>query len=111
MGNKIIDLQNSDTWKVQSINTINFISLTDAEKKECVMHSRSENIEFTSYNDANEVVNEFFESLRNLETSMRRSVFIFGSVQIMYYKCCEENVRRGDSYIDSPDWIKKKKQQ
>ena len=78
------------------------------------MHSTSGNIKFTSYNDANEVVNEVFESLRsrcqgNLETSMRGSDFIFDSVQLMYYKCHKVNFRRGDSYIDSPDWIKKKK--
>ena len=78
------------------------------------MHSTSGNIKFTSYNDANEVVNEVFESLcsryqGNLETSMRGSDFIFDSVQLMYYKCHKVNFRRGDSYIDSPDWIKKKK--
>ena len=78
------------------------------------MHSTSGNIKFTSYNDANEVVNEVFESLcsryqGNLETSMRGSDFIFDSVQLMYYKCHKVNFRHGDSYIDSPDWIKKKK--
>ena len=28
----------------------------------------------------------------------------------MYYKCHKVNIRRGDSYIDSPDWIRKKKE-
>ena len=42
------------------------------------MHSISNNITFTCYNDANEVVDEPFESLRlryqeNLETAMRTS--------------------------------------
>ena len=74
------------------------------------MHSRSNNIKFTSYNDANEVVSELFESLRsryqgNLETSMRGS----DSVQLMYYKCPKVNFKCGGSYIDSPDRIKKKK--
>ena len=46
------------------------------------MYLRSKNIKFTSYNDANEVFVELFESLRpryqgNLETSMRESGFIF----------------------------------
>ena len=46
------------------------------------MHSTSDNIKFTSYNDANKVTNELSESLRsryqgNLETSMRGSDFIF----------------------------------
>ena len=51
------------------------------------MYSTSNNIKFTSYNDETEVANEFFESLRskyqdNLETSMRRSNFIFDSVKL-----------------------------
>ena len=63
------------------------------------MHSTSKNINFTSYNDANEVVDELFQSVRsryqgNLETSMRRNDFIFDSVQLMYYKCHEVNFRR-----------------
>ena len=45
------------------------------------MHSKSNNINFTSYNEAND---ELFESLRsrypdNLETSMRRSDFFWFS--------------------------------
>ena len=27
----------------------------------------------------------------------------------MYYKCHKVNLKRGGSYIDCPDWIKKKK--
>ena len=78
------------------------------------MHSRSDNVKFTSYNDTNEVIDELFKSLRsryqgNLETSMRESDFIFDSVQFMYYKCHKVNFKCGGSYIDSPDWIKKKK--
>ena len=64
----------------------------------------SNKIKFTSYNDANEVANKLFKSLRlrherNLETSVRDSDFIFDSVQLMYYKC----------HINFPDWLKKKK--
>ena len=103
----IIDLQNSDTWKIQLTIAINFISSKDAEE-ECVMHSRSENMKFRSYNDANNTVDELFDSPRlrfqdNLETSMRRSDFIFYSVQLMYCKCHKVNFRRAGSYIDSPD--------
>ena len=42
---------------------------------------------------------------------MRGSDFIFDSVQMMYYKCRKVNFGHGGSYIDSPDWINKKKQQ
>ena len=40
---------------------ISFIFSKDAEE-ERLMHSRSNNISFTFYNDANEVVDEHFES-------------------------------------------------
>ena len=39
---------------------------------------------------------------------MRGSDFIFGSNQLMYYKCHKINFKGGGSYIDSPDWIKNK---
>ena len=113
MRNIIIDLQNSDTWRIQLTIAINSISTKDAEE-ENVMHSKSDNIKFTSYNDANEVVDELFKPLRlryqgNLETSIRDIDFIFDSVQLMYYKCHKVIFKRRGSYIDSPDWIKKKK--
>ena len=78
------------------------------------MHSKSDNIKFTSYNDANEVADELFQTLRsryqgNLETSIRESEFIFDSIQLIYYKCHKVTFRLGGSYIDCPDWIKKKR--
>ena len=80
----IINLQNSDTWKIQLTITINFISSKDVDEKR-VMHSKSNNIEFMSYDNANEVVNEIFESLISryqigLGTSMRGGDFILESV-------------------------------
>ena len=59
----IINLQKSDTWKIQSTVAINFISSKDLEEKERVMHSKSDNIEFMPYDNANEVVDKLFESL------------------------------------------------
>ena len=83
----IIDLQNSDTWKIQLTIAINFISSKDAEE-ECLIHSKSENIKLTSYNDVNKVVDELFDSLGltyqdNLETSMKEKKFIFDLVQLI----------------------------
>ena len=53
------------------------------------MHSKSDNIELMPYDNANEFVNELFESLLSryqivLETSMRGNDFIFDSVQLLY---------------------------
>ena len=83
----IIDVQESDTWKIQLTITINFISSKDAEE-EHAMHSKSNNITFTYYNGVNEVFDELFKSLNsryegNLETSIRGSNFIFDSVKLL----------------------------
>ena len=89
MRNIIIDFHESDTWKIQLIIAIN-ISSKDGEE-EHVMHSKTNNAKFTSYNDdGNEVIDELFKSLSsryqgNSETSMEGSEFIFDSVQLMYY--------------------------
>ena len=74
---KVIELQNSSTWKIQLTITNNSISSKDAAEV-CVMHSTSNNIKFTPYSDVNEIINKLFEPLcliyqRNLETSIRGS--------------------------------------
>ena len=83
---------------------INYIFLKDVEE-ERVLHSKSENLKFTSYDGGNEVVNQLFDSLRstyqeNLETSMRKNIL---SLTQMYCKCHKVKFRRGGSDIDSPD--------
>ena len=40
---------------------------------------------------------------------MKGSDFTFDWVQLLYYKYHNVNFKRSGSYIDSPDWIKKKK--
>ena len=40
---------------------------------------------------------------------MRRSEFIFGSVDALYHNLNKESLSRGGSYIDSPKWLKNKK--
>ena len=74
------------------------------------MRSKSNNIEFISYDNGNEAVNELFEFILSryqigIESSMSRSDFVFDSVQLLYYKCYKINFKRGGSYI----LIKKKK--
>ena len=87
--NKIINLQNSDAWKIQLTIAINFISLKDNEE-EHVMHSSSDNRKFTSYSEANYVIEKLFKLLRSkyedgLEKSIKGKYFIFDSVQLIYY--------------------------
>ena len=62
MRNIIINLQKSGTWKVQLAIAINFISSKDADEEQ-VMHLESNNIEFMTYGNANNIVDELFGSL------------------------------------------------
>ena len=76
----IIDLQESDTWKIQLARAINFISLKDVDE-ERVMHTKSDSKEFMT----NNIVDELFEKhlskyQDNLGTRMEGSGFVFDSV-------------------------------
>ena len=62
MGDILINLQKSNTWKNQGTIATNFISSKDVDE-ERVIHLKSNNIEFMSYANANEIVNELSESL------------------------------------------------
>ena len=83
-----MNLQYSDTWKIQLTVAINFISSKDSEE-ERVMHLINDNIKFTCHSEVNDFVNELFKSLHSkyqdgLETAMKGSDTIFDSVQLMY---------------------------
>ena len=77
------------------------------------MHSKSYNVEFMIYDNADEVIETLFESLSRyqigLEVSMRDIDFIFDSLYLLHFKCRKLNFKRGGSYIDYLNWIKRKK--
>ena len=59
----IVNLQKYDTWKIQLTIAINFIDSKDVDEED-VMHSKSNNIEFMLFDNANEVAaDELFKSL------------------------------------------------
>ena len=97
------------------IITINFISTKDDNDEERVMHSKNYNIEIMISDEADELIKKRFNSVKNRDQnnlqSMRGSAFVFNYVQLFYYKCHKMNFDRGGSYINSPHWIKNKKQQ
>ena len=108
----INNLKKSDMWKIQLTIANNFISSIDNDE-ERVVHSKSDNIEIMINDEADEVIKELSDSLKNryqinLE-SMKGSEFVFDYVHLLYYKCHKINLNPGGSYIDSPDWIKNKK--
>ena len=83
-----------DTWKIQLAIANNFISSIDNDE-ERVMHSKSDNIEIMINDEADEVKEELFDSLKNryqnnLE-SVKGSEFFFDYVQLLNYKCHKIN--------------------
>ena len=65
-------------------------------------------------NETDGIIRELFESLlqryqEGLEESMRRSEFVFDSVDVLCYKLHRISLNRSGSYIDSPKWLKNKK--
>ena len=90
------DLKQSESWKIQVTMTINFISSKDYNDEDRVMHSRSDNIETLSIDEA--IIKKPFDSLKNryqnnLE-SMRGNEFVFNYVQLLYYKCNKKNLKQ-----------------
>ena len=66
--------------------------------------------------ETDEVIEKPFESLlerylEGLEESMRGSEFIFDSVDALYCNLNKISLNRCGSYIDSPEWLKVKRQQ
>ena len=106
----INNLKKSSTWKIELTIANNFICSIDNDE-EHVTHSKSDNIEIMM-NEGDEIMGEFFDSLKNRYQNnlelMKGSEFVFDYVQLLYYKCHKINPNHGGSYMDSPDWVKKK---
>ena len=74
----------------------------------------SDNEEIRSGNETVEIINKLFESFLNNyqkeEKILRNgSNFVFESVKILYYHIYKINLKRGKSYIKSPEWILNKR--
>ena len=92
---------------------ISFISSLDRGEIRTI-DSKSDNIEITMCNEADDIVKELFESFEKryqerLETKMKGSQFVFESVDLLYYSLHWIGLNRGESCIDSPEWLKNKK--
>ena len=99
--------------KIQLTMAINFISSTDSDETR-TMHTKSNNVEIMMGSEADQIIEELFESLlqlyqKNFEESMRGSEFVYDIVDALYYNLNKVSLSRGGSYIDSPKWLKNKK--
>ena len=78
------------------------------------MHTRSNNEEFMTGTDTDEIIKGLFESFlqkydENLQEKMKGSEFEFDGVNFLYYDFNKISLNRGGSHIDSPEWLKNKK--
>ena len=110
----INDHKSKGEWKIPLTAQINFISLRPGSDETRVMHTRSNNEEFTSGSDTDEIMKELFKSIlqryqENLQEKSKGSDFAIDGVNFLYYDFNKISISRGGSYIDSPKWLKNKK--
>ena len=100
--------------KIQLIIKNNCISVKDFEDTR-ITYSASRPIEIFMGSDTENIVDALFNTILNriqeaMETSNERgSGFTHESVGLLYYHFQKIDIRRGGSYIMSPDWIASKK--
>ena len=113
-GNRIIDYKTPALWKIQLTMSFNFLSSKDSNETRN-MHTKSDNMEIMMGSETDKIIEELFESLlqkyqEGLEESMKGREFAFDSVDLLYYHLQKVSLKRtGSTYIDSPKWIKNKK--
>ena len=103
----------SGEWKTQLIMKIIFISSRNfiGSRDMC---SKSDNIEIMIWVNSNEIIKNLFDSFlkryqERLQVSMKGSEFVFDYVESLNYIFHKVDLKRSGSYIETPDWIKKKK--
>ena len=94
---------------------INFI-FSKYSGQTCNMHTKSDNIEFIMGSQTNHIIEELCESLlqkyqQGLEKSIKASEFVFDNVDLLFYNLQRTSLKsKSGSYIDSPKWLKDKKE-
>ena len=89
---------------------IKFVSCKGSDETR-IMHSKSDIAEIIMNGETDEIIEELFESLlqgyqEGLEEKMKGKEFL---LMVLYYNLNKINPVRGESYIDSPKWLKNKK--
>ena len=110
--NKAIETS-SNEWKIRINMHINFISSNDTGEV-CIIFVLSDNEEISLGNEADDIVkrliNSFLNNYQKEEVILRnRSNFAFESVDLLSYDIHKTSLKRGNSYIKSPEWIADKR--
>ena len=101
-------------WKIQSVMQSNFISDKDFEDTHTI-YSTSKPVEIVMGIDPKNAIDTLFKTAFNriqqaIETTNEKgNGYTHENVAILYYYFQKIDIRRGESYIMSPDWIASKK--
>ena len=69
------------------------------------MHSKRDDIEIMTNDEADEVIKELFDSLKSRYQNNLESI---NGNEFLFSKCPKVNLNRGGLYMDSPNWIQNK---
>ena len=100
-------------WKIQINMNIYFVSLNDTEEIRTV-YVWSDNEEIRLGNETDDIgkrlINSFLNNYQKEELILRNgSNFVFESVGLLSYHIHKTSLKRGNSYIKSPEWLANKK--
>ena len=78
------------------------------------MYTKRHNMEIMMGNETDEIIEKKIESLlqnykKDLKEPLRGSEFVRDSIELLHYNLQTIGLKRGGSYIDSPEWLKNKK--
>ena len=110
-----IDENQFGEWKIQLAMLNRCISSKNFEEMHSV-YSASNNIETFMGSDTDVIIDKIFDTIlerfqKARETSFERgSEFIHESVELLYYYFHKIEMKRGESYIESPEWLKNKRE-
>ena len=106
--NKALE-NNLDEWKVQINMSVNFVSFNDTgEIRTIFVLSDNEEIRLGNETDdiVNRLVSSFLNNYQKEEIILRNgSNFVFESVDLLSYHIHKTSLKRGKSYIKSPEWL------
>ena len=99
----------SKEWKIQINMPVNFVSSKDTGETRTVF-VWSDNEEIRSGNETDDIIkgllNSFLNNYQKEEIVLRNgSNFVFESVDLLSYHIHKTSLKRGKSYIKSPEWV------
>ena len=99
----------SKEWKIQINMSVNFVSSNDTgEIRTIFVGSDNEEIRLGNETDdiIKELINSFLNNYQKEEIILRNgSNFVFESVDLLSYHIHKTSLKRGKSYIKSPEWV------